>query len=278
MIRLEIALLSSLLLSVSCATVIDSGEPTGGDGDGDEVKNEGSGGADDAAAGGAFIATGAGGTGSGNTGSGGSSSTSSGGASSSGSGGAPSGSGGGSTVEPGITLFFDDFENGSDAWTLGLDGWSLATDGSSVLSQTTLDSDVRLAVAGESSWTDQIVEARMKITSFPGSSTSYYAAVYARAQDADNCYFLAMQSNGEAKIKKRAGGSESSISGSGQIDVTTGVWYTVRLHAVGSVLTAYVDDQPVVTGSDPTFSSGMAGVGTRNGAAVFDDVLVTTPE
>lgn len=186
---------------------------------------------------------------------------------------------------PGTVLFSDDFENGSAKWIAPLPGFSIVMDGSNVYSESVVENKVHIASAGDVAWTDQIVEARVKVLSFGGSSTSYLAGVFARVKDENDYYYAALQSDGQFKIKKKSGGNNSSIStGLKGLTVSENTWYTVRFSAIGSTLTLNVDTVPPqpaavppLTATDTDIASGGIAVGTTNATAEFDDVKVTVP-
>jgi len=191
------------------------------------------------------------------------------------SGGAPSDGGPGS----GTVLFSDDFEGASTGWAVAPPGsdWSIVADGSNVYKQGTLDTVFHVASAGDVAWTDQIVEAKVKVLAFSGSSTSYLAGVFARFKDLDNHYYAALQSDGQFKIKKKSGGNNSSLSSGAKVTITTNTWYTVNLSVIGSALTAYLDGTLVLTATDTDIAAGGMAVGTKNATAEFDDVKVSAP-
>src|SRR3712207_9066192 len=58
--------------------------------------------------------------------------------------------------------------------------------------------------------------------------------------------------------------------------VTTGTWYTLRIEANGTSLSAYVNGALQLTATDGQFASGNIGGATFNATAVFDDFVVTT--
>jgi hypothetical protein len=209
----------------------------------------------------------------GNSGTGGTSPSSSGGSrATGGNGGAKANDAG-----PGVTVFSDDFESGLGAWTPNpTDGWSIATDGTNVYQQGTLDTEARVSSAGDSTWKDASVEARVKVLAFDGSSSSYFAAVCARFADADDYYYVALQGDGHVKIKKKSAGSNTSISSQATVTVEPNTWYTVKLVVVGASLTAYLDGAEVLTATDSDISAGSIAVATKNATAEFDDVVVRT--
>jgi pectate lyase len=153
----------------------------------------------------------------------------------------------------------------------------VVSDGTKVYQQATLDTEFRVSSAGDAGWTDQIVEAKVKVLAFTGSSTSYLAGVFARFKDLDNHYYVALQSNGELKIKKKSAGNNTSISSSATATISPNTWYAIKLAVIGSTLTAYLDGVQVLTATDTEIAAGGVAVGTKNATAEFDDVRVTAP-
>ncbi len=184
----------------------------------------------------------------------------------------------------GGALFSDDFENGTTTWyTNALGTFTTATDGSTVYEITCPKSEVCLSANGKVSWTDVTVQARVKILSFNGQSSSYFAGICARVADANDFYCAALRSDGNASIHADIGGSNKSLGSSVSYGVTTGKWYTLQLSVIGSTITASIDGTPVLpkTGSSPitdtSLPMGGIGLAVDNGVAEFDDVAVTTP-
>ena len=214
----------------------------------------------------------AGGTTSGGTSSGGSS------AGGSSAGGSSSGGTGGGSAS-GTVLFGDDFEDGNaNGWVTSGGTWAVATDGTKVYAQTATGtgSTVLLSAAGSVAWTDQIVEARVKATSFGGQSTSYFVALYARftGPASNNSYYsVLLRSDGKLVIRK----GNSSIGSSVSANIVTGTWYTVRLECVGSNISAYLNGVLQSTVVDSSITSGGIAVAMENASAEFDDIKVTTP-
>jgi hypothetical protein len=171
------------------------------------------------------------------------------------------------------SLFADDFEGAAKNWiSVPSDGWSVVSDGTKVFRQGTLDNELRVSSAGDAAWTDEAVEARVKVLAFTGSSTSYLAGVFVRFKDLDNHYFVALQSDGHVKIKKKSAGSSTSVSSQADATIAPGTWYTVKLAVKGSTLTAYLDGKEVLTATDADIPSGGFALGTKNATAEFDDV------
>jgi pectate lyase len=180
-------------------------------------------------------------------------------------------------------LFFDDFETGNASrWAASSGSWSVVTDGSEAYEQGLTDNHPQFSMVADGCFADQAVEARVKVLDFPGSSTSYYVALFARALGPTTHYFLAFDSTGKLSLRKRvnSSGNGSTRLGSDKAlspRIDDGEWHTLRLEAVGTTLTAYVDGAEELSATDGSIASGSVAVGTLNGTAVFDDVRVTVP-
>ncbi|MFZ5896681.1 MAG: hypothetical protein ACOY0T_36835 [Myxococcota bacterium] len=187
------------------------------------------------------------------------------------------GAGGSAGSKP--VLFSDDFESGVTRWTTNTTGdWKVVTDGSQVFEESTLSATLRTATAGDNAWTDQSVEVRFKILAFGGTSTSYFAGVYARYVDDLNHYCLAVRGDGKYAIRRRVAGSNTTIgSAFSAVPVTVDTWHTLKLEIVGTTLNAYVDGILFHSEVDTSLTQGRAGIGTTNTSARFDDVVVTRP-
>ena len=182
------------------------------------------------------------------------------------------------------TIFSDNFESGAGKWISSGPGTAaIATDGSSVYDLSCLMSKVFLAAAGDISWTNVIVQARIKVVSFNGSSSSYYAGLCARVQDANNYYCVTLRSDAKVAIRGDIAGSSNSIGSSNSYGVATGTWYTVQLEIVGGTITASINGAPVLpkTGdpaiTDASLTSGGIALIVDNTEAEFDDVSVSLP-
>ncbi|HEU5475546.1 MAG TPA: family 16 glycoside hydrolase [Actinophytocola sp.] len=171
------------------------------------------------------------------------------------------------------TLLSDTFEDGNlDGWTRSGGSWSVTADGSQVARQSSTSSDAR-ALAGQSTWSNYAVQARVKALAFNGSDR--FTAVLARAQSNTSYYYLTLRSSNTVQIKKLASGSSTTLS-STSFTVTTGTFYTLRLEVNGSTLRGFVNGTQVGQATDTQFGSGRAGLATFNASASFDDVLVET--
>ena len=187
-------------------------------------------------------------------------------------------------VIPSGKAFLDDFEDGEFTAPSWIDAdpslggmWSVIADaagdsgaGSKVFAQKAAVSDWIMAVSGDYRWTDQIVEAKAKFTSEPGS-----LGVFARFKDLDNYYFLYLDGS-NIVLRKRANNSSTTIL-KVKTPTVQGTWYTLKLSVVGTTLTGYLDDKPLVTSTDADIKGGGIAVGTDSASAEFDDITVTIP-
>jgi len=304
--------LSAAAVAVACAKANDSdlagNAPEASGGAGASGKG-GSAGASVAGSGGVGAQAGKGGVGGSTAGSGGKGGSSTGGSGGKGSGGSAgmmalgcnlgeggeAGSAGGASGGEGggagdsgegpasRVVFFDDFESGNDdRWSTGEGAWSVVTDGSEVYEQGLTDNSPQFSLASDTCFGDQIVEARVKILDFPGSSTSYHVALFARALGPTTHYFVALDSTGKISLRKRVNGTGNSSERLGSdkaLDprVDDGEWHDIRLEVVGTTLTAFVDGNQELSATDASIASGGVAVGTLNATAEFDDVRVTAP-
>jgi hypothetical protein len=173
-------------------------------------------------------------------------------------------------------LYAEDFEDGDLTMPSWIDAdpslggmWTVtADDGGKVLAQAASVSDWVIAVSGDYRWTDQVVEARVKITSEPGK-----AGIFARVRDTRNYYFLYLDGGSNIVLRKRVDNSSTDIQ-KVKIETVANTWYTLKLSVVGDALEGYVDGEMLVSGSDTGVATGGVGVGTADCTAQFDDVTV----
>jgi hypothetical protein len=144
------------------------------------------------------------------------------------------------------------------------------------------------SVAGGTGWTDQTVEATMKITAFGGSGSSYRAGIMARYTGGSNFYVFGLDAANNAVLMRNSS-SPSGASGtcdtasSGLTSLNTQV--TLKLQVSGPaanvVLKTWLNGTPVhtCTTTSSTAASGAAGVFTYGSGtlAEFDNFTVSTP-
>jgi hypothetical protein len=195
---------------------------------------------------------------------------------------------------PGTVLLSDDFEDGNaDGWlnsqtsTTGVSRWGVGSSdaGSRTYSETgALDSTIYVAVNGSRVWTDVSIEAKVRILSIGGSSSSNFAGVCARFSDLDNFYCAGLRTDGRIGFRSRVGGTSTTLGSAITVTpaITTNVWYTIRLEVRGTTLNAFYNgsatpvDTYAILPSECIASGGVA-LAVSNVTAEFDDVKVTVP-
>jgi hypothetical protein len=188
----------------------------------------------------------------------------------------------GADNEPG-PLLFDDFESGEASQWLAIAGsaWSVTDDAESqskVYQQYPVFADFYAAVATHGVWADQIIEAKVKVLSFGGTTTTDVVNLYGRFGNIDNYYAAVLRPDGRVALRASVGGSPpAAIKTSADFGVTTGVWYQLRFELVGTSLKLFVDGNLRVEAVDARLLQGTVAVGGDNSAAAFDDVRVTPP-
>lgn len=174
-------------------------------------------------------------------------------------------------------LYSDDFESGSLSTPSWIDAdpdlggkWMIvaADGGNKALAQTASVSDWVIAAGGDYRWTNQVVEARVRITSDPGK-----AGIFARLSDTRNYYFLYIDGGSSLVLKKRVDNSSDDVQKM-KVQTQANTWYTLKLSVIGDQIQGYLDGKMLVSGSDSSLIMGGIGVGTSDCTAEFDDIVV----
>jgi hypothetical protein len=259
----------------------DAGSPTGAGG---SSPTTGAGGSSPTTGAGGSPTTGAGGSpATGHGGSGGTSTTGAGGA------GGSSTTGAGGTVgpggAPGTVLLMDDFESGNKVgWISNVSGeWGIVMDGTTNVYKVTpaaggSTSALHAVAAGDVGWTNIAVQAKVKVLSAGGSSSSYFAGPCVRFASPQNYYCAVIRSDGRFSIRARINDSGTSLvtsaSSAGTLAMNT--WYTVKIAVNGANLTASVNGTTfMIMATDASIATGGVALVSVNETAEFDDVVVT---
>ncbi|MEU6077901.1 family 16 glycoside hydrolase [Micromonospora sp. NPDC047074] len=170
------------------------------------------------------------------------------------------------------TMFSDDFNDGeAGGWSESGGTWSVVTDGSGVFQQARASSKLARQFAGQTSWTDYQVQARVKPLSF-GSSNSL-VGLAARSTSSTKMYRLALLGSGRAELQA-VNGSQITSLGSAFLGVAAGSWYALRIEAAGSTIRGFVNGTQVGSGTSSLASAGRIGLITSYASGRFDDVAV----
>jgi len=188
-------------------------------------------------------------------------------------------------------VFCDDFQDGNaNGWAPTGGSWTVTTDLTFVYRYAG-ESGSQRSVVG-SSWTNQTIISRLKVTNFDGSSSSYRAGILGRYGGSTNYYTFQIDGTGALNLRR----GTSTISGSGCATVTPGTplttntWYWLKLQISGGtnaarLVSSYGTNGTTFTAAQDcsitsgTLDSGNVGVITvgDNTTAVFDEFAVSTP-
>jgi len=177
---------------------------------------------------------------------------------------------------------FENFSGAASGWATSAGSvWEVQTDStlvSNVYTQSEATSSTPdLATAGDVGWRDVVVEADMKILAFNGSSSSYMAGLCVRVKDAQNFYLIGVRSNDDKVGLRRYADGGTNLVQSDFNEGKTGEWYHLKVEAIGSTLTAYLDGTLMFSETDDTHENGGIALCTVRASASFDNVRVTAP-
>ncbi len=171
------------------------------------------------------------------------------------------------------TLFSDDFSDGNaNGWTADsskYDDWSVVSDGGNYVLYSSSTKEGRIG-AGNSSWTNYSVQAKVKVENFNGSNRAY---VNGRYQDGNTYYAASLTAGNKLELRKKVNGSSSTLA-SKSYSLSTGTWYTVKLEMSGSSLKMYVNGNLELQATDSSIASGGIGLVAYKTVTKYDDIVV----
>jgi pectate lyase len=172
------------------------------------------------------------------------------------------------------TLFSDNFEDGNNSgWSSSGGSWSVVSDGSFVDRQSNANSERARHFAGSTSWTNYVVQARVKPLSYNGSNR--VVALVSRASGSTRMYRLALINANRVELQAMNGSSITTLASVG-MTVSTGTFYTLRLTTNGSTISGSVNGTSVGSATNTLNASGRVGFYTEFATASFDDITVDT--
>jgi hypothetical protein len=170
------------------------------------------------------------------------------------------------------TLISADFESGStSAWSKSGGTWSIVSDGSKTLRQDNVSGENSRQFAGDTSWSDYTVSARVKPISFGSGG---FVGLLARVTSSTTFYRLALFS-GQVQLQAVKSG-RVTVLGTSARTVAPGTWATLSLTVVGSTISGSLDGKSVGMATNSVSVSGRIGVQTSYASAGFDDIKVST--
>jgi hypothetical protein len=184
----------------------------------------------------------------------------------------------------GSVLFMEDFEAGISAskWDFGPLGLPpVMMDGTKVVNVMEAAGDQKLGAAGMLSWTNYSIEAKVKVLSFTGTSSSDGVAICVRLSGIESFYYLLLSPSSDTKALKIKINNSGNSSLSSSLDSTgfaVNTWVTLRLDVQGNTLTAYLNGTMrgtpyTATGAD-ILPMGGIGLMVQRANAEFDDIVV----
>ncbi|MFI5936457.1 pectate lyase [Actinoplanes sp. NPDC051494] len=169
------------------------------------------------------------------------------------------------------TSFSDSFESGSlTDWTKSGGTWSVVTDGSKVLRQDNATSELARQFAGDKSWTDYTVQAKVRPLTLTGSGS---AGIVARSTGSSEFERLVLVP-GAVRLEEVRGSSSVTVLSTLKLSTAATGWHTLRLDVTGTKVRGYVDGT-LVGDATAKLTKGRAGVVTASASASFDDFAVS---
>jgi len=165
----------------------------------------------------------------------------------------------------------DNFEDGNaSGWSKSGGSWAVVADGTRVLRQSDPGAALAREFAGETSWTDYTVTAKVRAVSLTGNGAA--AGIATRAGGAHQFDRLVLAP--KAARLEEVRGSTVTVLASVPLASAASGWHTLRVDVSGATISGSVDGVAVGRGST-RLKSGRIGLLTTSAAASFDDVSVT---
>jgi pectate lyase len=170
------------------------------------------------------------------------------------------------------TLFTANFEDGSiSSWSKSGGAWAVATDGTRVMQQSNPSSDLAREFNGSSSWTNYVLQARVKVLSFVSSDG--FAGVAARSSTSTTFDRVVLLTGGRVQLQAVNSGAVT-VLGTASLGISAGTWFTVRIEESGTTVRGFVNGTQIGSGASQG-STGRIGAQTFHATANFDDFSVT---
>jgi hypothetical protein len=169
----------------------------------------------------------------------------------------------------------DGFEDGNASdWTpLAGSSFSVATTNSRVYRQSSTAGNAT-SIWGGTDRTNQAVEADIKPTAYASTTGDKWFGLVTRYLDANNYYYVTLRNNNTVLLRRMLNGVFTTLD-SAPLPITLNRTYRVRLEAIGTRLSVFVDDQLLGEASDSSLTHGQAGVMMYKTRADYDNILVS---
>jgi hypothetical protein len=152
--------------------------------------------------------------------------------------------------------------------------FSIARHGTSrVLRQSDTSSPAtHAAVLSASNWTNQSVQADVRLIAFAGSDN--WTGLATRYLDAGNHYLVKVSSTGVVTLGRMVSGTYTPVA-SASFAIAVNRPYRLRLESIGTRHRVYMNSVPVLDADDTRLASGRAALLTHRTSADFDNVVAT---
>ena len=136
----------------------------------------------------------------------------------------------------------------------------------------TLSPATHAAVLDASNWTNQSVQADVRLLAFDGSDNGTGLAT--RYRDANNYYRVMVSNTGVVTLSRAVGGVVRPVA-TATFAITLNRPYRLRLESIGTRHRVYLNGVSVLDADDTALTSGRAALLTHRASAEFDNVVAT---
>lgn len=196
------------------------------------------------------------------------------------------GSTGGSTTPPPptpaptgpVTVLSDSFSATSTPMTAVFGGWTVGNGVYSISTvKSNLETNSNLSIYPKAVGDNYTLSADAKVI---GTNEIYddFSIIFGYQNSASYYYvsFNETNDNGTNGFFKSVNGTKTQLKNFTPV-IKTDTYYKIKVVKTGDTYTVYLDGTNVGSVTDSTFGAGSVGFGSRNNAAVFDNLLVTRP-
>ncbi len=111
-------------------------------------------------------------------------------------------------------------------------------------------------------WTDMRNSFRFYYNGTSGAGVDPGFKAFVRYRSENDLYGASWRVDGIIQIKKKQGGTYTTLAQGTKGKPSTGAWHTIRFDAIGKQLDFYIDGTKVLSATDSAFSWGTAGIRT----------------
>jgi hypothetical protein len=158
-------------------------------------------------------------------------------------------------------------------WRFGGGQWAWTAEG--VFHQGVASGSTRAFIGAPTPNKDQIVEARVRPTTF-GTPADAWAGIMLGYVGPGDYVYLSLRKSNTLRLHRLRGG-QATLLGSAPLTVTPGAWYTLRLEQVANRLRGYVNGVQKFEVVQDQWNAGQVGLVTYATAADYDDLNAVRP-